>query len=122
MSDEPGTATASPSSTPATSSRRRRSRSASRRRSARPFWGDPEQASGPEHRVVPVAHPTALVDSLGAPPFPRADVAPHYFQAVYQRAAGMALALATAAGVVEADDPADDGDASGGDAAHGPGA
>jgi hypothetical protein len=50
--------------------------------------------------VEPVEHPTALIDSLGVPPFPRADAAPHYFAAVYARATGMALALAHAYGIV----------------------
>jgi hypothetical protein len=80
---------------------RRRSRSR-RSRSARPFWGNPETAAGPRQAVRPSEHPTALIESLGVPPFPRADVAPHYFEAVYQRAAAMAVALATAAGVVDA--------------------
>lgn len=87
--------------------RRRRSRGSRRKRSTRPFWGDPEVAAGPEHAIVPVAHPTALIDSLGVPPFPRADGAPHYFAAVYQRATGMAEALAHAYGIM-ADDPTDD--------------
>lgn len=82
---------------------RRRSR-ARRRRPARPFWGDAGTVAGPERTITPVEHPTALVDSLGVPPFPRAEVAPHYFAAVYQRAAGMAVALATAAGLVHTDD------------------
>jgi hypothetical protein len=85
--------------------RRRRSRSGARRKgSARPFWGNAETAAGPEHSIEPVDHPTALIDSLGAPPFPRADAAPHYFAAVYTRATGMALALAYAYGIVESDD------------------
>ncbi|MFM8305147.1 MAG: hypothetical protein ACKOA9_12775 [Actinomycetota bacterium] len=88
--------------------RRRRSRSAARRKgSARPFWGDAETAAGPEHGIEPVDHPTALIDSLGTPPFPRADPAPHYFAAVYNRATGMALALAHAYGIVETGDPDD---------------
>jgi hypothetical protein len=97
--------------TPA-SNRRRRSRSSRRKTSARPFWGDPEVAAGPEHDIEPVEHATALIDSLGAPPFPRADAAPHYFAAVYARATGMALALAQAYGIVadEDDDDADGGD------------
>lgn len=82
---------------------RRRSRSR-RRRPSRPFWGDAEAVAGPEHRITPVEHPTALVDSLGVPPFPRAEIAPHYFAAVYRRAAGLAVALATAAGLVRTDD------------------
>jgi hypothetical protein len=91
--------------------RRRRSRSSRRKGSARPFWGDPVVAAGPEHLIEPVEHPTALIDSLGVPPFPRADAAPHYFAAVYQRATGMALALAHAYGIVAEDDedePAED--------------
>jgi hypothetical protein len=90
------------------SSSRRRSRGGRRTRPARPFWGNPETAAGPEQTVVPVDHPTALVDSLGPLPFQRADAAPHYFAAVYQRAAGMAVALATAAGIVDTVEPDDD--------------
>jgi len=96
-----------------TSNRRRRSRSARRKGSGRPFWGDPEAAAGPEHLITPVEHPTALIDSLGLPPFPRADAAPHYFAAVYTRATGMALALAHAHGIVAADDDTDARDDSG---------
>lgn len=88
--------------------RRRRSRSSRRKGSARPFWGNPETAAGPEHVIEPVEHPTALIDSLGVPPFPRADAAPHYFAAVYSRATGMALALAHAYGIVDEDDEPDD--------------
>ena len=84
--------------------RRRRSRSSRRKASARPFWGDPETAAGPEHMIEPVDHPTALIDSLGLPPFPRSDAAPHYFAAVYSRATGMALALAHAYGIVDDDE------------------
>ena len=88
--------------------RRRRSRSNQKKKgSVRPFWGDAETASGPGHAITPVVHPTALIDSLGVPPFPRADAAPHYFAAVYQRATGMALALALAYGIVESDDEED---------------
>lgn len=88
--------------------RRRRSRSSRRKASARPFWGDPEAAAGPERLIEPVDHPTALIDSLGLPPFPRSDAAPHYFAAVYSRATGMALALAHAYGIVEDDDGDED--------------
>ena len=55
--------------------------------------------------------PTALIDSLGPPPFPRGDVAPHYFAAVYERASGMALALAVAADLVVWDDDPEPDDA-----------
>jgi hypothetical protein len=50
---------------------------------------------------VPTPHPSALVESLGALPFPGGRVAQHYFDAVDDRAAGLALALATAAGLTE---------------------
>jgi hypothetical protein len=62
--------------------------------------------------VVPTAHPSALVESLGALPFPGGRVAQHYFDAVYDRAAALAVALATAAGLMEtepASGPDDDG-------------
>ena len=93
--------------------RRRRSRSNQKKKgSVRPFWGDAETASGPGHAITPVVHPTALIDSLGVPPFPRADAAPHYFAAVYQRATGMALALAHAYDIVESDEGDDEPDES----------
>jgi len=87
---------------------RRRTRTPRRKGSARPFWGNPDTAAGPLDPVEPVEHPTALIDSLGVPPFPRADAAPHYFAAVYARATGMALALAHAYGIVL--DPEPDAD------------
>ena len=51
--------------------------------------------------ITPGVDPTALVESLGPLPFPGAGVAQHYFQAVYERAAGLAVALAAAAGLLE---------------------
>ncbi len=51
--------------------------------------------------ITPGVDPTALVESLGPLPFPGAGLAPHYFQAVYERAAGLAVALAAAAGLLE---------------------
>ena len=93
---------------------RRRSRRGGQRRAApgRPFWamGDDEGTDPSAHPVRPATHPTALIDSLGPPPFPRGDVAPHYFAAVYERASGMALALAVAADLVVWDDEPDDAD------------
>lgn len=95
--------------------RRRRTRAPRRKTSTRPFWGDPETAAGPVEPVEPVAHPTALIDSLGVPPFPKADVAPHYFALVYGRATGMALALAAGQGIVVTPEADDDGDDDGPD-------
>ena len=51
--------------------------------------------------ITPGVDPTALVESLGPLPFPGAGLAQHYFQAVYERAAGLAVALAAAAGLLE---------------------
>ncbi len=85
--------------------RRRRSstRTSQRRRGApsRDFWGTAEihdQAVAP---IRPNEHPATLVRSLGPPPFPNGEVAPHYFDAVYDRAAALAVALAAAAGVLD---------------------
>jgi hypothetical protein len=78
-----------------------------RRRStkAREFWGpdalDDERAT----IVVPSDHPTALVESLGPPPFPGGQIAALHFEVVYERAAGLAVALAASAGLIgEPDD------------------
>ncbi len=96
---------------------RRRSRRGGQRKAVptRPFWamgpaGDEGTDPG-AHPIRPAAHPTALIDSLGPPPFPRGDVAPHYFAAVYERASGMALALAVAADLVVWDDDPEPDDA-----------
>ena len=58
----------------------------------------PEAAPAP---VRPLSHPTALIQSLGTPPLPNAGVAQHYFEAIYERAAALAIALATSAGLAE---------------------
>ena len=60
--------------------------------------------------ITPGVDPTALVQSLGPLPFPGAGVAPHYFQAVYERAAGLAVALAAAAGLLDLSAPSTDHD------------
>jgi hypothetical protein len=83
--------------------RRRRSSSRGQRRTSggRAFWGTDDAPARDLPVVTPTAHPGALVESLGALPFPGGRVAQHYFDAVYERAAGLALALATAAGLTE---------------------
>ena len=70
----------------------------------RDFWGedvDDPVDDEPIRVITPGVDPTALVESLGPLPFPGAGVAQHYFQAVYERAAGLAVALAAAAGLLE---------------------
>jgi hypothetical protein len=83
--------------------RRRSSRGGQRNRTpaGRAFWGADDAPERELPVIVPTAHPEALVESLGALPFPGGRVAQHYFDAVYDRAAGLALALATAAGLTD---------------------
>ena len=51
--------------------------------------------------IVPAADPTALLRSIGAPPLrARSDMAEAYLLAVSERAAGLATALAAAAGLL----------------------
>jgi hypothetical protein len=51
--------------------------------------------------IVPAPDPTALLRSLGDPPLQgQGAVAEHYLAAVVERAAGLATALAVAAGVL----------------------
>ena len=57
---------------------------------ARDFWGASVGEDTPLPVIRPSDHPTALVHSLGAPPFPGGAVATHYFDAVYERAAALA--------------------------------
>jgi hypothetical protein len=82
--------------------RRNPTRTTVRRRStkAREFWGpdtlDDERATV----IVPSDHPTALVESLGPPPFPGGQIAALHFEVVYERAASLAVALAASAGLI----------------------
>lgn len=51
--------------------------------------------------ITPAADPTAVLRSLGDPPLPgQGAVAQHYLAAVIERAAGLATALAAAAGLL----------------------
>lgn len=62
--------------------------------------------------IVPLRDPTALLRSLGDPPLQgQSQVAQHYLGAVVERAAGLATALAAAAGLLA--DPADADDTDG---------
>ena len=61
----------------------------------------------PPGKVVPVADPTMLLRSLGTPPLPvQAGVADAYLAVVVGRAAGLAVALAAAADLLD-DAPTD---------------
>jgi hypothetical protein len=85
-------------------------RPAARRRTApaRDFWGTDALDDPPDTVIRPTDQPTALIKSLGPPPFPGGEVARHYFDAVYERAAALAIALATSAGLADLE-PADVG-------------
>lgn len=94
------------------SSRKRKSRSQRRKQSAaasRDFWGhDDDLRDEPEPIAASIA-PSAMVRSLGRPPLAGHDqVAEHYFEAVYDKAAMLAGALATASGLRSTEDAEDE--------------
>jgi hypothetical protein len=74
----------------------------------RDFWFGPQDSDGDADAVAPVrpSHdPTAMIRSLGPPPLAGRDgIAEHYFEAVYAKAAGAALALAAASDLLAVDD------------------
>jgi len=76
--------------------------------SMRDFWGSENRADEPPSLITPSDDPTAMIRSIGQPPLPgRETVAEHYFVAVYEKAAALAIALAAASGLLdtsEADD------------------
>jgi len=81
-----------------------------RRKKAKGFdvWRSGGPLPEPEP-IVPLRDPTALLRSLGDPPLQgQSQVAQHYLGAVVERAAGLATALAAAAGLLA--QPTDDED------------
>lgn len=93
------------------SSPRRRRRAPMRASQGRPpaparnFWGTDDTEDNRGRVITPSTDATALIESLGPPPFPGGEIAEHYFHAVYERAAALALALAIAAGLLESGEP-----------------
>ena len=91
-------------------SNKRSSKTPAARRSRRParpvrdFWGNEPSADMAPIVIRAVEHPTALIRSLGELPLPNSAAAPHYFDAIYERAANLALALATSAGLSDMSD------------------
>jgi hypothetical protein len=77
--------------------------------SARDFWGVPLHDDDDEPELIrPSDDPTAMIRSLGPPPLPgRETVAEHYFAAVYDKAASLAIALAAASGLLDTSDEDD---------------
>jgi hypothetical protein len=85
-------------------------RSNARRRSApqRDFWGSDTTNEAPVEQISPADDPTVMLRSLNSPPLPgRETVAVHYFAAVAEKAASLAVALAAASELLEAPDPLD---------------
>ena len=71
-------------------------------------WRPVPQLPDPEP-IVPATEPVAMLRSLGDPPLPgQGAVAQHYLAAVVERAAGLATALAAAAGVLGSPSSDDD--------------
>jgi hypothetical protein len=77
--------------------------------SARDFWGTADPDDDDIELIRPSDDPTAMIRSLGPPPLPgRETVAEHYFAAVYDKAASLAIALAAASGLLDMSDVDDD--------------
>jgi len=67
----------------------------------RDFWGSVEAVPDVVTPVRPAADASALVRSLGPPPLAGHEViSEHYFRAVYDRAAGLATAIAAGNGLL----------------------
>jgi len=70
-------------------------------RSGVKFWGR-EAALDPARPVAPSPDPTAMVRSLGPPPLGvLAGPGEHYLSAAYDKAAGVAVALAAAGDLLD---------------------
>jgi hypothetical protein len=88
------------------SGRRRAGRGGKPRSGAVDLWRPVPQLPDPEP-IVPVPDPTALLRSLGEPPLPgQGALAGHVLNAVVERAAGLATALAATADLL-GDPPAE---------------
>jgi hypothetical protein len=98
--------------------RRKGGRSKNRKKAgdSRDFWGHDDDSFDQELDLIRIADaPTTMVQSLGPPPLAGSgQLAEHYFAAVYDRASGLASALAATAGLLdlgdESGDPDDDDD------------
>ena len=68
------------------------------------YWGDPTALPVRNDYTLTASDPTAVIRSLGKAPIPGKNSAPElYFEVLYQRAAGLAQALAFAGGLNEDD-------------------
>jgi hypothetical protein len=84
----------------AKSTGRKRGRSKKVKQDPIVFWGNPESLPTHSVEVSPAENVHAIVESLGRAPIPGQEAnAAHYFALVYDRAAGLAHALAAAGGL-----------------------
>lgn len=84
---------------------RRRPEAARAVATAARFWGGAEDLPEAEPELRITDDPDAVPRSLGEPPLPGSEaVAGHYLAAIYDRAVGIAGALALANGLIEPDD------------------
>jgi hypothetical protein len=82
-------------------------RAPARRRPAtgRDFWGTDAVEEEPVPAIRPIDDPAAMVMSLGRPPLRGHETAAErYYQAVYEKAVALAIALAAANGLLETGD------------------
>jgi hypothetical protein len=80
-----------------------------RRAPQRDFWGTESTGEDDVDLIRPAADPTVMLRSLSSPPLPgRETVAVHYFAAVAEKAASLAVALAAASELLDMDDYDDD--------------
>ena len=70
----------------------------------REFWGDPTAPAEAAPDIQRVDDPTALLRSLGSPRLAGNRHAEHYLAAVYEKAAGLASAIAAAGGLLVGED------------------
>ena len=83
---------------------------ARKRAPQREFWGKADAFAEPATLITPAEDPTVMLHSLSSPPLPgRETVAVHYFAAVAEKAASLAVALAAASDLLDmGDDGYDD--------------
>jgi hypothetical protein len=93
--------------------RRKGGRSKNRKKGAdsRDFWGHDEDVDLEVELIRIAEAPTTMVQSLGPPPLAGSgQLAEHYFAAVYDKASGLASALAATAGLLDLGDESADPD------------
>jgi hypothetical protein len=74
----------------------------------RDFWGNDSAADETVERIRPSEDPTVMLHSLKSPPLPgRETIAVHYFAAVAEKAAALAVALAASSDLLDVDEQAD---------------